>query len=111
MTFSQNNNGQHLLDFAAYDYTEVEPFNAHCKVQLMHNGDVYITELKKRIRNKALFREDNCSFSLGQDNKYYFVFSMPAVLVDELPEQLVRQSKAIAQKVLRNILKRKGVKK
>ena len=57
----------------------------------------------KRIRNKALFRDDNSSLSLGQNGRYYFVFSMSEERVLELPQQLVRQAKAIANKVLRDL--------
>ena len=64
-----------------------------------------------RVHNTPLFREDNSSLTLGRDGKYYFIFAMPAVLVDELPEQLVHQALAIAQKVERRILNngRKGL--
>ena len=74
MTFGLVDNNLHILDFCSTDFAEV--------------------------RNTPLFREDNCSFSLGQDGRYYFVFTMPQEQVDELPEQLVLQAVAIAQKVI-----------
>ena len=104
MTFGKTDNGLNVLDFKATEYVEMPAFTANCKVQGMHNGDVYITEKPKRIHNTPLFREDNSSLTLGRDGKYYFIFAMPAVLVDELPEQLVHQALAIAQKVERRIL-------
>ena len=76
----------------------------NCKVQLMRDGNVYITELPKRVKNKPMFRDDNCSLSLGRDGRYYFVFSLPEQLVDELPKELVRQASAIAQKVMKNLI-------
>ena len=85
MTFGLVDNNLHILDFCSTDFAE---------------GNVYITEKPKRVRNTPLFREDNCSFSLGQDGRYYFVFTMPQEQVDELPEQLVLQAVAIAQKVI-----------
>ena len=100
MTFGLVDNNLHILDFCSTDFAEVEPFIADCKVQAMRDGNVYITEKPKRVRNTPLFREDNCSFSLGQDGRYYFVFTMPQEQVDELPEQLVLQAVAIAQKVI-----------
>ena len=39
-----------------------------------------------------------------RDGRYYFAFSLPAELVKELPDRLVHQSLAIAQKVERHIL-------
>lgn len=104
MTFGELNNGLHTADFMCGEDVELEAYAAKCKVQVMRDGNVYVTELPKRIRNKAIFRDDNCSLSLGRDGKFYFVFTLPQELVDELPEQLVSQAGAIAQKVLRNII-------
>jgi hypothetical protein len=56
------------------------------------------------VRNEAIFRDDNCSLSLGRNGRYYFVFSMPEQLVDELPMQLVRQAGEIARKVMKEIV-------
>jgi hypothetical protein len=83
---------------------QVEAYSARCKVQVMRDGNVYMTELPKRIRNKAIFRDDNCTLSKGQDGRYYFVFSLDEALLDELPGQLVRQSSAIAQKIIKELI-------
>ena len=104
MTFGETDDGLRVLDFAATEAAAVEPFTATCLVQAMRDGNVYITEKPKRLRNKPLFREDNCSLTLGRDGRYYFAFSLPAELVKELPDRLVHQSLAIAQKVERHIL-------
>ena len=74
---------------------------SHCKVQAMRDGNVYVTELPKRIHSTPLFREDNSTLTLGRNGKYYFVFMLPQALVDELPDRLVQQALAIAQKVER----------
>lgn len=91
------------LDFECCEDMEMEPFEGIFKVQGMRDGNLYMTEKPKRIRNKALFRDDNSSLSLGQNGRYYFVFSMSEERVLELPQQLVRQAKAIANKVLRDL--------
>ena len=111
MGFSKTDNGLNILDFACTEYVEMESFVANCKVQAMHNGDVYITEKPKRLRNTPLFREDNSSLTLGRDGKYYFVFTMPEELVDELPEQLVLQAVAIAKKMVECLIKGRGMKR
>ena len=111
MTYSRMDNGLHSLDFAAYDCGEMEAFVGDCKVQAMRDGNVYITEKPKRVRNTPIFREDNCTFSLGRDERYYFVFSMEKRQVKQLPEALVHQALSIAQKVSRVVLKKKEVKK
>ena len=89
------------LDFECCEDMEMEPFEGIFKVQGMRDGNLYMTEKPKRIRNKALFRDDNSSLSLGQNGRYYFVFSMSEERVLELPQQLVRQAKAIANKFLK----------
>ena len=104
MTFGELENGLRTADFECCDDVRLEAFVAKCKVQRMRDGNVYISELPKRVRNRPMFRDDNCSLTWGHDNRFYFVFSMPAQLVDELPQQLVRQAGAIAQKVLREII-------
>jgi len=104
MTFGKMENGQNVLDFSSFEAVEMESFVANCKVQAMRDGNVYITELPKRVRNKPLFREDNSSLTLGRDGRYYFVFALPAEQVKALPEMLVHQSLAIAQKVERMIM-------
>ena len=104
MTFGQLEDGLRTADFQCCEDVEMEAFNGLCKVQMMRDGNVYMTELPKRIRNKPLFRDDNCSLSLGQNGHYYFVFTMPEDLLHELPQQLVRQASAIAQKVIREMM-------
>jgi hypothetical protein len=103
MTFGTINDNQHLLDFTSTEFAEMDPFIADCKVQAMRDGNVYITEKPRRIRGKALFREDNASLTLGRDHRYYFVFTLPQELLPELPDRLVLQSLSIAQKVAKMI--------
>ena len=108
MTFGTNNDNQHILDFVSTSYAEVEPFIADCKVQAMRDGNVYITERPRRMRNSPLFRENNSSLTLGRDGRYYFVFTLPKERVRELPDRLVHQSLAIAQKVTKMSAKKGG---
>lgn len=97
-------NGLRVADVVSCDDVEVDNFTGKCKVQIMRDGHIYITELPKRKKSTPIFRDDNCSLSLGRDGKYYFVFTLPEQLVDELPHQLVRQASAIAQKVLKELI-------
>ena len=111
MTYSRLDNGLHTFDFASYDCGEMEAFVGDCRVQAMRDGNVYITEKPKRLRNKALFREDNSTLTLGRDGRFYFVFTMEEGQVKQLPDALVHQALSIAQKVSRVVLKKKEVKK
>ena len=100
MVFGQSENGLHTADFECCDDIQVEPFTGLFKLQIMRDGNVYATERPKRVRNTPIFREDNSSLSLGKDGRYYFVFSLPEDCVNELPEQLLRQARAIARKAM-----------
>ena len=105
MTFAKNSNNLNIIDFNCTEMdVELDPYSGRFKVQIMHDGDVYITEMKKRKRNKPIFREDNSSLSLGFDGRYYFCFSLDAEEVEELPDKLVHQALLIAQKVVNCIL-------
>lgn len=100
MSFGKLDNGLHTADFACGEDAALEPFCSTCKVQAMRDGNVYVTELPHRVKNHPLFRDDNCSLTLGRNGRYYFVFTMSEDDVDELPAQLLRQAGAIARKVL-----------
>ena len=99
MTIGKTKEGLKTADFVCNDFIEMEAFTGKCNVQMMRDGNVYITELPKRLRNSPIFREDNSSLSRGMNRRYYFVFSMPDELLELVPDELVRQAKAIAEKV------------
>ena len=110
MTMGETDNGLKMLDFMCTEYVEMEPFLANCRVQGMRDGNVYITERPKQKHNTPIFREDNSSLTLGRDGKYYFCFILPEQQLDILPDRLVHQALAIAQKVDRMIAGRVGKK-
>ena len=105
MTIGMSENGLHTADFECCEDAVMEDFTAKCKVQLMRDGNMYITELPKRVRNKPIFREDNSSLSKGTNGMYYFVFMLEEELVSLLPEKLISQASEIAQKVIRELVK------
>lgn len=107
MNFDLLKSGVRTMDFECCENVEQEPFLGTFRVQGMRNGNVYMTEIPPRIRNKAIFRDDNSSFSLGQNDKYYFYFSIPKEQLPEIPEKLVQQASNIAQKVLRQLILKK----
>lgn len=106
MTFGTVDNNLHVADFVPVEYVEMEPWMALCKVQRMRDGNVYVTELPKRVRNKPIYREDNATFSQGQDKRWYFYFSLDENELPRLPEELVRQAKAIAKKIAHGLVKK-----
>ena len=105
MTYGQLEDGLKFMDFQCMEPMEMEEHCARFKVKRMRDGNVYMTELPKRERNTPIFRDDNSSLSLGKDGRYYFCFSLPQELIDELPEELVRQASMIANKVIKDLLK------
>ena len=108
MAFGKLENGQRTLDFECCEDVAAEAFHGDFRVQGMRDGNVYMTEKPKRHKNKPLFREDNCSLSHGKDKKYYFYFSLDEDQLEQLPEKLVHQASAIAQKVIRELIKGRG---
>ena len=103
MTFGKLQNNLRTADFECCETAEVEPFVARCRVQAIRNGNVYITELPRRIRNTPLFRQANSSMSLGRNGQYYFVFTLPESEVTALPETLVREAREAAKKMSKMI--------
>ena len=104
MTFGMLETGMRTLDFECCEDVEAEPFKGNFHVQGMRDGNVYMQQKPKRVRNKAIFRDDNASLSHGQDKRWYFYFSLDEDQLEQLPEKLVRQASAIAQKVLRELI-------
>ena len=107
LTLGMLENGLRSADFMCCEDVEMNAFSGTFKVQVMRDGNVYMTEQPKRVRNKALFRDDNASLSHGRDGKYYFCFSLDEDQLEQLPEKLVRQASAIAQKVIRELILKK----
>ena len=104
MTLGILENGLRTADFQSCEDVLLDAFSGPFKVEGKRDGNVYMTEKPKRIRNKAIFRDDNASLSQGQDKRWYFYFSLDEDQLEQLPDKLVRQAGAIAQKVLRELI-------
>ena len=104
LTLGLLENGLRSADFMCCEDVEMDAFSGTFKVEGKRDGNVYLTEQPKRVRNKAIFRDDNASLSKGKDGRYYFYFSLDEDQLEQLPDKLVRQANAIAQKVLRELI-------
>lgn len=104
MTFGQDREGLHFMEFESVEHVELEKHSGKYKVDVMRYGNVSLVEIPKRVRNRPIFRDDNSALSLGKDDRYYFYFSLPKDMIDELPSKLVSQASAIANKVIRELL-------
>ena len=98
MTVAKMEDGRHRADFQCCEDVEMEKFIGRFKVQAMHDGNFYMEEYHKRVRNKPLFRQDNSSLSLGRNGMYYFIFWLPESELAQLPDKLVRQANEAAAK-------------
>ena len=108
MTIGMLENGLRTADFMCCEDIEMQSFSGTFKVEGKRDGNIYMTQLPKRVRNKAIFRDDNASLSQGQDKRWYFYFSLDENQLEQLPEKLVRQASTIAQKVIRELIKGRG---
>ena len=105
LTIVKDEQGLNLMDFDGYDDFDAREISGLYKVKGSFDSKLIMEEKPKRNRgNKPLFKDDNSSLSLGKDGIYYFRFQLPERMIDELPARLVRQSSAIAQKVIRELL-------
>jgi hypothetical protein len=109
MAIGKLENGLHTLDFECTEDVVAEPIVSDFHVQVMRDGNMYMTERRKRHKNKPIFRDDNCSLSHGQNGKYYFVFTMDDEELGQLPQQLVQQAGNIARKVMKELIFEKEV--
>ncbi len=107
MAMGVDDKNRRELDFVCCEDVEAEAFAGRYKVQGMRDGNIYITELPKRRKNKPLFREDNSSLSHGRNGKYYFVLSIDENLIDTLPQILVNEASAIAHKIMSKLIYQK----
>ncbi len=108
MTFGKLGTGLRIADFECCEDVQIEAFVGRFKVQGMHDGNVYLVELPKRIRNRRpLFRQTNSSLSLGRDGYYYVRFRLPESEVTALPRLLVDETSAIAGWVMKEVLNKK----
>ena len=108
LTLGLLENGLRIADFMCCEDVEMEAFSGTFKVQVMHDGNIYMQQKPQRVRNKAIFRDDNSSLSQGQDKRWYFYFSLDEDQLELLPEKLVKQAGAIAQKVMRELIVNNG---
>ena len=104
MTIGKDNKDLRFMDFQSYDDYDAEEFKGKYRVDSKHDGNIYMREIPKRKRNCPIFKDDNCSLSLGKNGIYYFRFQLPEEMAGELPGRLTRQSAAIAQKFIRKVL-------
>ena len=100
MTYGKLFNGLIVVDFKNYDpEVEVEPVAGKFKGRLMRDGNLYLEQLPRRIRNKPKYRQDHSSVSIGRNGKGYFVMVVDEAELDAFPQILVREANEAAAKM------------
>jgi hypothetical protein len=100
ITIGKLKDGRTIGEFLNCEDARIKPFSGNFRVQGSSRGNIYMVEKPKRVRNTPIFRDDNSSLSKGKNGRYYFVFSLEEERIEELPEELVRQAVAIAEKFI-----------
>ena len=100
ITIGKLEDGRTIGEFLNCENARIEPFSGNFRVQGSSRGNIYMVEKPKRVKNTPIFRDDNSSLSKGKNGRYYFVFSLEEERIEELPEELVRQAVAIAEKFI-----------
>ena len=104
MTIGQLESGLRIVDFECCEDVRLETFVGRFRVQGMRDGNLYMQELRKRIKNKPLFRQPNSTLTLGRDGYYYVSFRLCEQAVDQLPELLRKETGNIARWVKKELL-------
>ena len=100
MTYSKLLDGLIVADFKNYDpEVEVEPVAGKFKGRLMRDGNLYLEQLPRRIRNKPKYRQDHSSVSIGRNGKGYFVMVVDEAELDAFPQIRVREANEAAAKM------------
>ena len=100
VTYSKLINGLVVADFKNYDpEVEVEPVAGKFKGRLMRDGNLYLEQLPRRIRNRPKYRQDHSSVSIGRNGKGYFVMVVDEAELDAFPQILVREANEAAAKM------------
>ena len=100
ITIGKLEDGRTIGEFLNCEDARIKPFSGNFRVQGSSRGNIYMVEKPKRVKNTPIFRDDNSSLSKGKNGRYYFVFSLEEERIEKLPEELVRQAVAIAEKFI-----------
>ena len=99
MTIQLKDDGLHTADFQCCEDVQMEPFAGNFRVQGMRDGNIYMNQIPKRIRNKPKFREDHSSLSITSHRKIYVVFCESVDDIDEIPKNMVKEVRKLAKKL------------
>jgi hypothetical protein len=99
VTIQKKDDGLHTADFQCCEDVQMEPFAGNFRVQGMRDGNIYMNQKPKRIRNKPKFREDHSSLSITSHRQIYVVFCESVDEINEAPKNMVREVQRLAKKL------------
>ena len=99
VTIQKKDDGLHTADFQCCEDVQMEPFAGNFRVQGMRDGNIYMDQKPKRIRNKPKFREDHSSLSITSHRKVFVVFCESVDDIDEIPKNMVKEVRKLAKKL------------
>ena len=99
VTIQKTEDGLHTADFQCCEDVQMEPFKGNFRVQGMRDGNIYMDQKPKRIRNKPKFREDHSSLSITSHRKIYVVYCESVDEINEAPKNMVREVQRLAKKL------------
>ena len=99
VTIQKKDDGLYTGDFQCCEDVQMEPVKGDFRVQMMRDGNIYMDQKPKRIRNKPKFREDHSSLSITSHRKIYVVFCESVDEINEAPKNMVREVQRLAKKL------------
>ena len=87
MTFSQSETGLRTLDFMCCEDAQAVPFVGCFKVQGMRDGNVYMTEKKRPVRNNALLIRKAAHGRLSGTRDHAFQLTLKVFAVEAIDWQ------------------------
>jgi hypothetical protein len=78
MAYGRLEDGRKTADFVNFEETQMEPVVGKFHVQLMRDGNMYMTQEKPRVRQKPVLKLAHSSVSFGKDGFDRYVFTLPS---------------------------------
>ena len=92
MTYGEWENGQRFADFGSCEEVRMEPFCMNARVQVMRDGNMYVSQLPKRKRHKPVLKLPHGSLSFGEDGMDRFIFVLPSEQREEFVKLLGKEA-------------------
>ena len=93
MVIGKLEDGRMTADFECFEDVDLEPVTGKFKAQVMRDGNMYMTQEKKRIRRKPICKFAHSSVTFGPDGFDRFIFILPSEQRSEFYRLLHQEAK------------------